>query len=420
VNNQDGEIFKTAVGVRVVPFDSSIPGLCFQAIHGRKRAAIDGRIAALLDYMEEPKSKLELVGFCGKSGLDRPEEAVTKLLETSCIRMFIGQVINGQEVPVEAHRSAIDSFPLKFSLIKPQLVKTLASPLIILFDRWPACVCTIFILFAHLLLAPPLLQIASRPYSISDMSFVIVGVYASLFLHELGHSAACLRFGAKPGSIGIGIYWIWPVMYADLADGWRLRRSRRVAVDCGGIYVQMLISAICLVIARSHFQAVLHLISASIMLSTVINLNPFLRFDGYWVITDLLGVPSLRLAGTELGHWLFSKATRTDNNNLMYFRRISTLPVLMRVLIIGYGLASLGFYGYWTVIILKSSGAIIKTLIQRGVMTAAMLHAHPYSIETIKSLCILLIAALGAFEISMFIYQRSRRLYSAVSRHYSE
>ncbi|MEJ7808024.1 MAG: hypothetical protein WKG03_19135 [Telluria sp.] len=125
------------------------------------------------------------------------------------------------------------------------------------------------------------------------MVLLVIGI-----AHELGHSSAAHYFGAKPGDIGIGLYIIFPVLYADVTDVWRLSARERVVVNLGGIYFQLLFN--CVLIALYGFMRQGQIASLCLMLIylnlgiVVVNLNPFMKFDGYWVLADAINMPNLR------------------------------------------------------------------------------------------------------------------------------
>jgi len=114
-----------------------------------------------------------------------------------------------------------------------------------------------------------------------------------VLVHELGHLAACVRYHASHGGIGVGLYWCVPVFFAEVHGAWLLARQQRAVVDAGGLYLQSvylaLLGATYLV---SEAPAVLAAIVCShyLMLHT---LNPVLKYDGYWLLSDLTGVHNL-------------------------------------------------------------------------------------------------------------------------------
>jgi putative peptide zinc metalloprotease protein len=122
---------------------------------------------------------------------------------------------------------------------------------------------------------------------------------AGVFVHELGHLAACVRHGASHGGVGVGLYWCFPTFYSEVHGAWLLGRWQRAAVDAGGVYLQggfVLLLGLAFLATRS--PAVLGAIAWShlLMLHT---LNPVLKFDGYWLLTDLTGTPNLHRSITR-------------------------------------------------------------------------------------------------------------------------
>jgi putative peptide zinc metalloprotease protein len=145
------------------------------------------------------------------------------------------------------------------------------------------------------------------------LTFVLTAVSAGF--HEFGHAAACKYGGARPGVIGGGIYLVWPVFYTDVTDSYRLSRGGRLRTDFGGIYFNTLFSLATLgVWTVTRYDALLVLVPLQILQMTQ-QLMPFVRFDGYYILADLTGVPDLfaRIKPTVLaavpGHDAGSRVT---------------------------------------------------------------------------------------------------------------
>ncbi len=115
----------------------------------------------------------------------------------------------------------------------------------------------------------------------------------SCLAHEFGHAGACKRFAVRPGSIGLALYLVFPVFYSDVTRIWRLDRRRRIAVDCGGLYVQSICGACYAAIYVQTHAAALHCAITFIIAAALLDLNPLFRFDGYWIVSDVLGVSGL-------------------------------------------------------------------------------------------------------------------------------
>lgn len=109
-------------------------------------------------------------------------------------------------------------------------------------------------------------------------------------IHEFGHSIATLKYGGTAGKIGGGIYFIMPVLFSDVTDAWRLRRSERIIIDIGGMYLQGAFLMVCFFVNISFLNnAILHLAILLSGFQILGNLNPFIRLDGYWILADYLG-----------------------------------------------------------------------------------------------------------------------------------
>ncbi len=112
-------------------------------------------------------------------------------------------------------------------------------------------------------------------------------------LHEIGHASALRYGGAEPGVMGAGIYIVWPAFYTDVTDAYRLGRGGRLRTDVGGIYFNALfVLGIVGVYFLTGFEPILVLIIIQHM-QIIQQLLPFLRLDGYYILSDLTGVPDM-------------------------------------------------------------------------------------------------------------------------------
>jgi len=116
----------------------------------------------------------------------------------------------------------------------------------------------------------------------------------SVLFHELGHLSALRFHGGEHGEVRMGLYIVFPVLYANVNRAWGLSRKARVDVDLGGVYFQFLLAIPCLAAYWSSSSLVWPSLCAGILSMVVMAMNPFFRFDGYWLCSDILGVPNLR------------------------------------------------------------------------------------------------------------------------------
>ncbi len=123
---------------------------------------------------------------------------------------------------------------------------------------------------------------------------VLLFIMISTVIHEFGHSSALMACGERPGRIGAGFYMIMPVFFADVHNSWNLSRKQRVVVDLGGVYFQGVFLIMCWAVNEIalHMSAISYFIAFS-CIQIVGNFNPFLKMDGYWMLSDSLGISNL-------------------------------------------------------------------------------------------------------------------------------
>jgi putative peptide zinc metalloprotease protein len=130
-------------------------------------------------------------------------------------------------------------------------------------------------------------------YNPALMLVLLGGVVLATAFHEIGHATGCRYGGAKPGVMGVGIYIVWPAFYTDITDAYRLRKWGRLRTDVGGMYFNMIFAlAMGAIYALTGFEAILLLIVVQTF-AIIQQSLPFLRLDGYYIISDLTGVPDI-------------------------------------------------------------------------------------------------------------------------------
>jgi putative peptide zinc metalloprotease protein len=133
-------------------------------------------------------------------------------------------------------------------------------------------------------------QVLTMP---AGMLLVFGLAVASTAFHEVGHASACRYCGIRPGKMGCGLYLVWPVFYTDINDSYRLGRGGRLRTDLGGIYFNgLFIAALTAGYWLTGF-APLAVAVVAIDFEIVQQLLPAVRFDAYYIVSDLIGVPDL-------------------------------------------------------------------------------------------------------------------------------
>lgn len=119
-------------------------------------------------------------------------------------------------------------------------------------------------------------------------------------LHEFGHGLSCKHFGGECHEMGVMLLVLTPCLYCNVSDSWMLpSKWHRAAIGAAGMYVEVVLAAICTFIWWFTEPGLLHYICLNIMfvssVSTILfNANPLLRYDGYYIVSDLMEVPNLR------------------------------------------------------------------------------------------------------------------------------
>ncbi len=123
---------------------------------------------------------------------------------------------------------------------------------------------------------------------------LMLGLVAlSAAFHECGHASATAYGGARPGVMGVGLYIVWPAFYTDITDAYRLGKGGRLRADLGGVYFNTIfILATAGAYFATGFEPLLLIIPLQ-HLEILHQFLPFLRLDGYYIVSDLTGVPDM-------------------------------------------------------------------------------------------------------------------------------
>ncbi len=145
------------------------------------------------------------------------------------------------------------------------------------------------------------------------LAFGVALVFAKL-CHEFGHAYMAKRAGCRVQSMGLAFMVLFPLFYTDVSDAWRVNdRRSRLLIGAGGMLAELLLACIALLVwsllpdgpART---AAFMLASATWITTLVVNLNPFMRFDGYFLLSDLWGMENLQGRAFALCRWRLREA----------------------------------------------------------------------------------------------------------------
>ncbi len=128
-------------------------------------------------------------------------------------------------------------------------------------------------------------------------------------VHELAHALSARHFGCRVPTMGVALLVMWPVLYTETSEVWKLADKRqRLAVSAAGILAELLVAALAtfvwLLLDDGPLRGAAFLLATSTWIVTLaINLNPLLRFDGYYILSDLLEIANLQDQAFGMGRW---------------------------------------------------------------------------------------------------------------------
>ncbi len=189
--------------------------------------------------------------------------------------------------------------------------------------------------------------------SMGNLPWLAVALAVVKVLHELGHALTCKYFGGECHEIGILVLVFTPCLYCNVSDAWLLPgKWPRIAVSSAGVFVEVALAGLCTFLWWFTEPGLLNSLLLNIVVicsvSTVLfNGNPLLRYDGYYVLSDLLDVPNLGQRSRDLvvrglARWGLGIESQVDRS----------LPEFGQRLLLGlYGVASM-FYRWFVVVVI--------------------------------------------------------------------
>lgn len=175
----------------------------------------------------------------------------------------------------------------------------------------------------------------------SNLPLLYLGMVLLKACHELGHAYFCRKFGGAVHVIGIMLMIFTPVPYVDASSSWSFAsRRHRILVAAAGVIVELFIAGIASLVWAVTGPGIVHALAYNMMwiasVSTILfNLNPLLRFDGYYILSDLIGIPNLsQRASAQCRHLLERYAF-----GVVHSRSVASTPAEARWLVI-YGVAA--------------------------------------------------------------------------------
>ena len=146
-----------------------------------------------------------------------------------------------------------------------------------------------------------------------NLPWLLAAIGLAKVLHELGHALTCKHFGGEVRELGFMLLVFAPCLYCDVTDAWRLpSKWRRIAVSAAGVLVELVLAAAATIVWWHTQPGIVQLVALNLMLictlnTLLVNGNPLMRYDGYYVFADLVEVPNLWQRSREAYRYFWSE-----------------------------------------------------------------------------------------------------------------
>jgi putative peptide zinc metalloprotease protein len=146
-------------------------------------------------------------------------------------------------------------------------------------------------------------------FSLEGLALYSTTLVGLKIFHELGHGYMARHFKVRVPVMGVAFMVLAPMLYTETTDAWRLKdRRQRLLIDAAGVMVEIAIAALALFLwaflPDGPWRSACYFIAATAwIMSVLVNLSPFMRFDGYHILADALGMFNLGPRAFALGTW---------------------------------------------------------------------------------------------------------------------
>lgn len=296
----------------------------------------------IYEILENSKKSVTIEEICiGLSDKKFSAEQVSEMITTIILPIFNKEKAGKTAPPF------MENYWWTGQLLSSKYTSKLSEPLKPLFGKMFTYI-FILLSIANIVLYVCNIQLAkSIPPNNEFLQIFITYIllFFILLIHELGHIAAASTEKLKPQEIGFGLYLFMPMMYVNLTDAWTLSKSARTKVNFGGIATQMSANIILFILFNiTNNIFILGIIFKLLIVNSsiiLINLVPFFKFDGYWILSDIVGIPNLMKESNNIFlHFFIKKSPFYHHNELNnsskknYFLLIFTILRILFVLFI--------------------------------------------------------------------------------------
>lgn len=227
---------------------------------------------------------------------------------------FLAEINDARKDMIRKNSSAILTsqvlFP-KFPLVRPQRFLDLTYGFVAPFFSRGFVVLTGLVLVLALFLVSrqwsEFVSTFSFLFSFEGLIVTVCALALSKILHELAHAYASKKYGVRVPSMGVAFLVFFPVLFTETSDAWLIpERRARIAIAAAGMLAEMAFAAFALLawslLDDGPLRSACFVLASTVwIMSLVVNLNPLVRFDGYFILSEALGVENMSTRATALG-----------------------------------------------------------------------------------------------------------------------
>lgn len=259
-----------------------------------RRILVSARMAELVGLIDGVSTTEQIAArLADKWGSRVSASQVDQVISATLVTTGIVHRPRVLNQPIERRWPDLLGHSLKLTLIPSRIVRRI-TPWLEPIYCWPVVVIGLMaIMVSRFILYANILDVKEMAGTPDQYLYVFLVIFLTVIIHEFGHAAAVGKWGGRPGDIGLTLYFLFPALFTDTSDSWRFGRWQRAAVDAGGAYFQLLSSLVLVVVYLINHSPIALLACVAMDSLLALSLNPFFKFDGYWVVSDILGVPNL-------------------------------------------------------------------------------------------------------------------------------
>lgn len=197
----------------------------------------------------------------------------------------------------------VPPFSVQFTVLDPSRILGRLGPLLGVLGRrstlWAGALIVLLGVGTLIGQWDTLTRLASQPVSVAAFVVIFLGNFIATVLHEMAHGAVLTQYGGKARRMGFMLFYLVPAFFCDVSDGWRLpRNAMRVRVALAGIGAQLVVGGLTalasLAMPTQGAADALLLLACAIYVAAVVNIVPFVKFDGYLALMSHLDISDLR------------------------------------------------------------------------------------------------------------------------------